>query len=297
MDLAVPRYYVRIPRPAEILTMPLDDLDKTTWLLFDYHCLSLPTQNQLRRLPEDQVRSLLVPSVMLFRLLNEVCLRFQKRSALQMLSVLPPPRDAGQAVDCGSKATDILDEWMHRGMKTSSSVETFLSSEIGRKRELGDSINTAPPSKMPRVASHDTIVTSIESRAPMAASVVTFGSDDGVGPTGSYSVASTSTSSSDALRRSRDKDLEIKTHIPPNIRFSHSSLQRKGAEQRWKKLNSTYFSYRGVFKNGEYKSHGQLKEQFTRWFENNLGLGRKEIEDIINSLEDKEDYRYPLAKV
>lgn len=66
MDLSVPRYYVHIPRPAEILTMHVDDLDNNAWLLFDHHCLPLPTQNQMRRLPEDQVNSWLVPSVVSF---------------------------------------------------------------------------------------------------------------------------------------------------------------------------------------------------------------------------------------
>lgn len=213
-----------------------------------------------------------------------------------MLSALPPPQDAGQAVACGSKAAELLDEWVHRGFKTST-IETFLFSEVGRKRESGDILPTAPPSKVTRVSSQeDTIVIPIESRAPVATSVVTFGSGYGFRATVG-NVASTSGSSSDHLIRSREKALEIKAHISPHTRFSHSSIQRKSAEQRWKKLNSTYFSYRGVFKNGEYKSHGQLIEQFTRWFENNLGLTREEIKDIIKSLEDKEDSRFPLAKV
>ena len=53
--LAIPRFYVRVPHHESILSMEAEDLEATVWLMIDYHCLALPIQNQLRKLPETQV--------------------------------------------------------------------------------------------------------------------------------------------------------------------------------------------------------------------------------------------------
>jgi hypothetical protein len=204
-----------------------------------------------------------------------------------MLSVVSPPRDAGRAKDCGEKVGKILEEWIQCGYQP---VGSFIAEELRRKRGHGsvDGLATyAPPTKVIRIYPQYSPENKDFESTPSSSSFPVpclSGSD----------ITSPALTTPPAIS---EKELRIKDHIPLQKRFAHVSAQRSGAERRWKKLNSTYFAYRGAFKNSEYKSHSQLKADFARWFKNSLGFREEEINDIISSLEDHGDSQYPLEKV